>query len=189
MTAPLPHLDAIIEVLADGESEHDGEVLDALAHHLQCAAILAEVAPADEELQVAGLVHDVASTLQPGQPRTHAREGADLVGGVLGERVAWLVGHHDHAKRYLVTTDPGYRTCLSPTSIATLEAQGGAMSEDEVAAFRREPLLDAVVELRRADDAAKVPGRVVPDLDHWRPVVERVAANSSMRPETSSRDV
>src|SRR6266545_6418790 len=95
----LPSIDALFDVLASGAAEHDGEELDALAHHLQCAALLAERAPDDAELQVAGLVHDVASTVWPGRPDTHARAGAALVQPLLGERVAWLVGHHDQAKR------------------------------------------------------------------------------------------
>ncbi len=176
MTTALGDVDALFDVLAAGANEDDNEVLDALAHHLQCAALLAERAPNDSELQVAGLVHDVASTLWPGRPATHARVGGEVVEDLLGARVAWLVAHHDHAKRYLVTTDPTYRDRLSPTSVITLEAQGGPLDERERAALDAEPNLDAVLTLRRADDDAKVPGRVVPGLDRWRPVVEAVIA-------------
>jgi predicted HD phosphohydrolase len=176
VTVALGDVDALLDALAAGATEHDNEELDALAHHLQCAALLAERAPDDAELQVAGLVHDVASTLWPGQPATHARVGGEVVEGLLGPRVAWLVAHHDQAKRYLVTTDPTYRARLSPTSVITLEAQGGSLDEHERAALDTEPNLDAVLVLRRADDDAKVPGRVVPGLDRWRPVVEQVAS-------------
>jgi predicted HD phosphohydrolase len=179
VTVALHGVDALLDVVAAGVNEHDDEALDALAHHLQCAALLAERAPADPELQVAGLVHDVASTLWPGRPATHARVGGDLVEPLLGRRVAWLVANHDHAKRYLVTTDPAYRDHLSPTSIVTLEAQGGVLDERERAALDAAPDLDAVLVLRRADDDAKVPGRVVPGLERWRPVVEQVVAARS----------
>jgi predicted HD phosphohydrolase len=177
----LPDVDALVAVLESGAREDDGEALDALAHHLQCVALLAERAPDDHELQAAGLVHDVASTVWPGRPATHASAGADLVGPLLGARVAWLVGHHDDAKRYLVTTDPGYRARLSPTSIVTLEAQGGLLGGDERAALEAAPDLDALLTLRRADDDAKVPGRVVPGLDAWRPLLADVAAAASLR--------
>jgi predicted HD phosphohydrolase len=175
MTVTLPDIDALLDLLAAGADEEDGEVLDALAHHLQCAALVAERSPDDLELQVAGLVHDVASTVWPRRPATHARAGAALVEPLLGARVAWLVGRHDQAKRYLVTTEPAYRERLSPTSVVTLEAQGGLLDDTERAALDAEPHLHALLVLRRADDDAKVPGRRVPGLDRWRPVLERVA--------------
>jgi predicted HD phosphohydrolase len=179
VSTPFRDVDSLVEVLAAGAREDDGEELDALAHHLQCAAVLAERAPGDTELQVAGLVHDVASTVWPGRPATHARAGAELVEPLLGSRVAWLVRHHDEAKRYLVTTEPDYRARLSPTSVVTLEAQGGLLGDDERAALEAAPELDAVLTLRRADDDAKVPGRSVPGLDAWRRALDSVAQTAT----------
>jgi predicted HD phosphohydrolase len=172
---PLADVDALVDVLASGATEDDGEALDALAHHLQCAALLRERAPDDLELQVAGLVHDVASTVWPGRPATHARAGAALVQPLLGPRVAGLVGRHDQAKRYLVTTEPGYRARLSESSVVTLQAQGGILDSDERAALDAAPDLDAVLMLRRADDDAKVPGKAVPGLESWCAALEAVA--------------
>jgi predicted HD phosphohydrolase len=177
----LDNVDAVVAVLTAGARVDDGEAVDALAHHLQCAALLRERAPDDVELQVAGLVHDVASTVWPGRPATHARAGAALVEPLLGARVAWLVGHHDQAKRYLVTTEPDYRARLSPTSVVTLEAQGGLLADDERATLAAEPDLDAALALRRADDDAKVPGRVVPGLDTWRATLEETVAAQCRR--------
>ncbi len=167
-------VDALFATLESGADETDNEDVDLLAHGLQCAALLADTAPDDTALQVAGLVHDVGTVLWPGRPRTHARAGAAAVTELLGERVAWLVGHHDEAKRYLVTVDPGYTAQLSAGSVRTLEVQGGRLDETERARLEAEPWLDDVLTLRRADDAAKVPGRDVPPLPHWRPVVERL---------------
>ena len=168
MTQPLRDVDSLVEVLAAGAREDDGEEVDALAHHLQCAAVLADRVRDDAELQIAGLVHDIASTVWPGRPATHARAGAALVEPLLGPRVAWLVGHHDEAKRYLVTTEPDYRERLSATSVVTLAAQGGMLADDERAAIEAAPDLDALLTLRRADDDAKVAGRQVPGLETWR---------------------
>jgi predicted HD phosphohydrolase len=176
VTAPFADVDALVGVLADGRRERDGEELDGLAHHLQCAELLARRAPDDVELQVAGLVHDVASTIWPGQPATHARAGAELVVELLGPRVAWLVGHHDAAKRYLVSVDPGYRSCLSEYSLITLDEQGGVLDDAERRSMEAEADLDALLTLRRADDAAKVRGRSVPGLDRWVPLLDEVAA-------------
>jgi predicted HD phosphohydrolase len=164
--------DELIDLLAAGEQHADEERVDLLAHSLQCAALLEERFPDDRELQLAGLVHDVGTVLQPNEPDRHASTGAAAIAPLLGHRVAWLVSWHADAKRYLVTTDPAYRERLSPRSIVTMEAQGGLMSETAVAALAEAPDLDALLALRRADDDAKVPGRAVRGLDTWRSLLE-----------------
>ena len=172
--APITDVDSLLGVLESGAGETDAEDVDLHTHGLQCAALLAATAPDDHELQVAGLVHDVGTVLWPGRPRTHARAGAATVADLLGGRVAWLVGHHDEAKRYLVTVDRDYESRLSAGSVHTLEVQGGRLDDAERTRLEAEPWLDDVLTLRRADDDAKVPGRDVPPLSHWRPTVERV---------------
>jgi predicted HD phosphohydrolase len=168
-------IDALLETLAGGATLDDGEGLDLLAHSLQCAANLAAASPDDVELQVAGLVHDLGTILEPGRPATHARTGGDAVRDLLGDRVAELVARHDLAKRYLVTTDPGYLAELSDQSVVTLGVQGGVLADDGRAAFEAATDFDACVTLRRADDAAKVPGRVVRGLDQWRPTLTELS--------------
>jgi predicted HD phosphohydrolase len=172
-------VDALLSVLARGASADDGEGLDLLAHSLQCAANLASSAPADTELQVAGLVHDLGTMLEPGHPDSHARTGGDAVRALLGGRVAELVAHHDQAKRYLVTVDPAYGELLSPQSVATLAVQGGVLDERERAAFEARGDADDCVTLRRADDAAKVPGLAVAPLEDWRGALEACAATTA----------
>ena len=138
-----------------------------LDHGLQCAALLEISDPSDIELQVAGLIHDLAHPWDgPGQPR-HATMGADAVRTILGERVAALIEGHVPAKRFLVTTQPEYRDLLSPDSVMTLEAQGGDLSLQEVVDFQSNPWWEAMVALRIADEGAKDPNAVVPELEHW----------------------
>jgi predicted HD phosphohydrolase len=173
--APITDVNSLFDVLESGAGATDAEDVDLLAHGLQCAALVADVAPHDRELQVAGLVHDVGTVLWPDRPRTHARAGAAAVADLLGERVAWLVGHHDEAKRYLVTVEPGYAARLSPASVRTLEVQGGQLDHGERARLEATAWLADVLTMRRADDDAKVPDRDVPDLASWRPIVEAVA--------------
>lgn len=172
-------VDRLLSELARGAYEHDGENVDLLAHGLQCAAILQRQEPDDRELQVAGLVHDVGTILWPGRPKTHARSGAAFVEQLLGARVAWLVAHHDEAKRYLVTVDPDYEAQLSPHSVETLEHQGGPMTHRESSRLRESPWIDQLLILRRSDDLAKVPGRLVPALNSWRVALERLAAQNA----------
>lgn len=171
--------EALCAVLEAGAGVADDEDVDLLSHALQCADILARVAPGDIELQVAGLVHDVGTLLAPGHAATHAAVGAAAVSELLGARVARLVAAHDQAKRYLVTVDPRYRHRLSARSLETLRVQGGLLDPEERKAFAARPDLEACLALRRADDAAKVPGVAVPGLGRWRPLLERLARSAA----------
>lgn len=173
---PITDVDSLFSVLAAASTLDDGEGVDLLAHGLQCATLLAIDAPDDLELQVAGLVHDVGTILEPGHPESHAGTGAEAISSLLGPRVAALVRGHDTAKRYLVATDTRYRDLLSEVSIATLATQGGPLSRGEIETFERDPEATTLVVLRRADDAAKVPGASTRPLLDWRPVVESLVS-------------
>ncbi|MFI0721714.1 HD domain-containing protein [Streptomyces sp. NPDC021224] len=175
----LASVDALMDLLADCHDAWDtpdrtGDPVDILDHGLQVAALLAAAHPADEELQLAGLVHDIGHVLVPGDEAGHGEHAAAAVTALLGPRVGRLVALHIPAKRYLAATDPSL--ALSPESARTLGCQGGAMTPAEAAAFATDPDFAAAVTLRRGDDAGKVVGLRVPGLEHWRPVVARVAA-------------
>lgn len=142
---------------------------DQKQHGLQCAYELQVQFPDDIELQLAGLVHDVAHRVT--SEAMHGIVGAEIIRPMLGNRVAELVELHVDAKRYLVTVDPTYRSMLSPVSIHTLELQGGDMNHEERLAFETNPHALDAMKLRRADEAAKVDGREVPGLDHWEPIL------------------
>ena len=176
-TAPTLHfgdlfsLQAHLAGMAAAPCEEPG--LSELDHGLQCAAELKAVAPEDLELQIAGLLHDVA--YGDSYNRIHHRVGADALRDIFGDRVAQLVCLHVDAKRYLVSTDPTYRARLSPVSIATLARQGGDMSAEEIAAFETEDHWRDGLKLREADEAAKTPGRSVPGLESWLPILRTLA--------------
>jgi predicted HD phosphohydrolase len=169
--APIESIDTLFDLLAGSVVHADEEDVDLLAHALQCGQRLRDVAPDDVELQVSGLVHDIGTALVPNAPDRHARIGADAVRTLLGARVARLVAGHAEAKRYLVAVDAAYRAELSDRSVITLAAQGGPLDERAADAFSRGRDAEALIALRRADDAAKVPGAAVAGLDSWRPVV------------------
>jgi predicted HD phosphohydrolase len=175
-------VDDLVERLERGRRQHDGEAVDLLAHALQTASLLAYEAPGDVELQVAGLVHDIGTLMEPNRPAAHARTGAAAVEALLGARVADLVGAHDDAKRYLVAVEPRYAASLSTRSIATLDAQGGPMSTAECSAFRARADFEDLLRLRRADDAAKVPGAFVPGLEEWTDALHLVAGIRTRTP-------
>jgi predicted HD phosphohydrolase len=160
----LTELLELLERLGSVPSE-DIAGLTELDHGLQCAYRLACRRPLDVELQLAGLVHDVGHQFGPDDQ--HGELGGRLVRPLLGERVAGLVEAHIAAKRYLVATDGGYASRLSSVSTATLAVQGGPLADVDAAAFRASPCFDDALELRRADDGGKVPGREVPGLQRW----------------------
>ncbi|MBF6544386.1 HD domain-containing protein [Nocardia brasiliensis] len=174
-------VDELMVLLANGADVWDmpdrsGDPVDILDHDRQCAELLRLHCPDDEELQVAGLVHDIGHQLVPGDDAGHGRHGAAAIRGLLGTRVARLVELHVVAKRYLAATDSAHTAGLSPSSRRTLVAQGGPMDDAEIAAFRADPDFESALMLRRADDAGKVVGLAVAPLASWRPVLDRVAA-------------
>jgi predicted HD phosphohydrolase len=89
----------------------------------------------------------------PGLP--HEQAGEAFARARVGEGVAWLIGQHVPAKRYLVAVDEAYFGQLSPASVRSLERQGGPMDAAEVGQFRSHPRAEDAVALRRWDEAAK----------------------------------
>ncbi len=172
---PIGSVSGLLAVLARGAEVRDEPELDGLAHALQCGAILRVEHPDDLDLAVAGLVHDIADVVYPEDHTDHDRRGAELIEPLLGSRVARLVGAHVLAKRYLVTTDAAYRNQLSVRSVETLAEQGDSLHDAELTALSSDPDLEAILELRRADERAKDPAAQVPGLDEWRALLEQVA--------------
>lgn len=180
---PASNLEDVLVVIEEGAAhlEAPPKAFTLLDHGLQCAAALAEERPEDLELQAAGLLHDIGHTLLPGEPALHGEVAARFLRPLLGERVAELVRLHVDAKRYLVAVEPSYRDQLSMGSAETLIAQGEAMTSGEVETFEATPHSSDAVVLRRADEGGKVPGRPVPSLEEWVPVLRQLcdaAANS-----------
>ena len=139
------------------------ESVTELSHGLQAAA-LAEAEGADDALVAAALLHDVGhflvgdlftieETLE--KDFKHEEVGARYLSRWFGPEVCEPVRLHVAAKRYLVATVPGYFEDLSPSSVRSLEVQGGPMSEAEQAAWRATPGAEGATRLRRWDDRAK----------------------------------
>jgi predicted HD phosphohydrolase len=142
---------------------YDGEPVDQLEHALQCAALARQERGDDAEFVIACLLHDiarapaVAGIPYDGPQEHHGEAGARWLTPRVGARVAWLAEQR------------------------TLIAQGGAMSEAEVAQFRANPDWPQAVQLRRFDDLAKVAGLEVPDIDSYRPELATVVATTLQR--------
>src|SRR5262245_37643291 len=174
MSDPARSVDDIIDVLVGAGDAADDNVT-AVEHALQCAAVLAARRPGDDELHLAGLLHDIGHLLVPGDDAGHGIHAANYLRPLLGDRIADLVALHVPAKRWLVTTDGDYRARLSDVSTRTLRTQGDAMSPAERATFETHPCWDDAVTLRRADDDAKELGRDAGAVDDWMPALRRLA--------------
>jgi phosphonate degradation associated HDIG domain protein len=157
-----------------GDEAYHGEAVSQTEHALQ-AAELAESEGAPDRLVLAALLHDVGHLLD-GQDEDLARRGVD--GHHEQAACLWLCRHfgpeitepislHVDAKRYLCGSNPAYLEGLSPASRLSLEIQGGPMNAGEQARFRNNPSYHDAIRLRHWDDRAKVPGLVVPPIEHY----------------------
>jgi predicted HD phosphohydrolase len=148
------------------------EPVDELSHALQCAT-LAKAAGASPELVAAALFHDIGRS--PGVRAAfpgleHEKAGARFVRAYFGEKVAWLVAAHVPAKLYLVASEPAYFRGLSSESRRSLVAQQEAAISPAVLAAH--PWWPEALELRRWDDAAKVPGAPTAGVDELLELLE-----------------
>jgi phosphonate degradation associated HDIG domain protein len=164
-----------------GQGAYFGEAVTETEHALQCAD-LAEKSGAAAELVAAALLHDVGHLLhslpediaERGIDGRHEEQGAAWLARYFRPAVVGPVRLHVAAKRYLCAVEPSYLAGLSATSVRSLGLQGGPMSPEEVRRFEEELWFRSAVQLRRWDDEAKVPGLVVPGLDHYRSCLEAV---------------
>ncbi|MEQ8355425.1 MAG: HD domain-containing protein [Kiloniellaceae bacterium] len=176
----------IVAFIADifgrrGADSYLGEEVTMSEHMLQ-AALLAETAQAGDEIVAAALLHDIGhytsefpeDAQDRGIDNRHNEAGAAVLAPYFPRIVIDCVRHHVPAKRYLCATDPAYFSRLSSASVHTLKLQGGPMSADEVAAFRKNPNLEAALRVRIWDDEAKVPGRTTPPFAYYAPLLQRV---------------
>ena len=145
------------------------EAVTELEHALQAAA-LARADGAPDHLIAAALLHDVGHLVAHDnvpldddltEDFHHERVGARYLTRWFGPDVTAPIALHVAAKRYLCAVEEGYLAVLSPSSMRSLELQGGPMNDKEVEAFERLPHHVEATLVRRWDDAAKVPGLTV----------------------------
>ena len=166
-----------IEQLFD-EGKNDSSALESLsnaAHMLQTAAAAVSNG-AHDALVAAALLHDIGHWLDPhaslanlpDADRRHEDIGAAHLSVFFGPQVCRPVRLHVAAKRYLCAAEPDYFARLSPSSVYSLELQGGPMVGDEIAAFEADPAYRDAVELRHWDEYGKDPDLHVPAFAGYR---------------------
>ena len=165
-----------------GGEEYAGEKVSQLEHMVQ-AAQLAEEEGYDEEVILAAFLHDIghiseAATGENGMDgfgiKDHEAIGAEFLRKKgFSKKIARLVESHVEAKRFLTVREAGYYTQLSDASRKTLEYQGGPMTEEEATAFEQYPLFVMIVKMRKWDEQAKIEGKPLPDLEHFKDMMIR----------------
>lgn len=167
-----------------GATAYLGQPVTQLEHALQAAA-LADSAGASDALVLAALLHDIGHLLTGGTAvgdyggdRRHEHVGSHWLSDYFDPVVTAPVGLHVAAKRYLCAVEPAYASTLSEASQESLALQGGPMNGVQRLEFERSPWAKDAVALRRWDDAAKVPGLMVPELSHYRRRIERLLHRS-----------
>jgi phosphonate degradation associated HDIG domain protein len=178
---------SVTEVLSLYErfgADHYDETLSQIDHALQTAA-LAEAARAGDALIGAALLHDVGHLLHLRDTTGssgdiadlhHEATGARYLAGLFGADVVGPIALHVRAKRYRCAVDPSYDGRLSAGSRASLAKQGGPLSGAEAAAFETLAACAEAVQLREWDDLGKVHGLRVPELGHYRELLDALSA-------------
>ena len=170
-----------------GGAEYAGEKITQLEHMVQ-AAELAEEQGYDEEVILAAFLHDIghiaaASDGDKGMDgfgvMDHEEIGAEFLKEKgFSRKIVRLVESHVEAKRYLTFKDPAYYAQLSEASKKTLTYQGGPMGKEEADAFEQYPLFDLIIQMRKWDEQAKIEHKPLPDLMHYRQMIEHHLVSS-----------
>jgi [1-hydroxy-2-(trimethylamino)ethyl]phosphonate dioxygenase len=179
-------MNVIDEILAlfqkRGSEAYFGESVSMTEHALQ-AAHFAQVAGAPPALIVASLLHDIGHLVEnvPSdiadwtEDAHHERVGSAWLAKRFPPEVSEPVRLHVPAKRYLLATDAGYFSRLSPASVITLKLQGGPMAPGEVANFEAERFHREAVRVRQWDDQGKVAGLKTPGVGDYRALIAALA--------------
>jgi predicted HD phosphohydrolase len=154
-----------------------GESVSQLEHGLQ-AAYFADKQGHCESVVIASLLHDIGHFAHDTPQESmadlgviyHEWIGAKFVyeAGFSAE-VAWLIGNHVDAKRYLAAKKPAYLKYISEASLGTLVFQGGPMTVSECLEFESLPMYREILQVRTNDEKAKEVNLVVPFLTSYLP--------------------
>jgi len=175
-------IDDMFAWLSSAAAARYDEQVTQLQHALQTAD-LARQAHATEQAIVAALLHDIGHLLVHeqqgiddflGSDLQHEEVGAQWLSSCFPPEVVEPIRLHVLAKRFLCTIDETYWYGLSEASKLSFLVQGGKLRLEEMIAFRMHDSWRQAVALRKRDDLGKQPGRHVPDLESFRPVVLHV---------------
>ena len=100
--------------------------------------------------------------------KDHEHIGGDYLRTAgFSQRVEEICRGHVKAKRYFCWKDPKYHQKLSEASKTTLKFQGGPMKSSEGKEFEKDPNFQAILDMRKFDETAKIPGLKVPKIEDY----------------------
>ena len=170
-----------------GSQDYIGEPVSQTEHMVQ-AAMHAEKDGQSDEVILASLLHDIGhlvifdhqeeqhnipnnniTTMGTVGVKNHEKVGADYLRKLnIPYPIPELVEGHVQAKRYLTCINPEYHERLSSASRKSLQFQGGPMTHMESIVFKKNPLFQTFLDMRRYDDAAKETNIKIKDLQYYK---------------------
>lgn len=178
-------VDELLDLFEQHGDQHYGEAVSQSQHARQCAA-LANHRGLPDELIAAALLHDVGHLIDLdgdldyleslSRDQCHDRVGADALRGLFAPSVVEPIALHVQAKRWRCSVEPGAVEQLSPASRASLDLQGGLMTDDERRDFESDEYFAQAVTLRDIDDAGKIEGLTMPEVATYAPLLRRLAS-------------
>ena len=187
----IPFLTGIFE--RRGAEEYLGEPVT-IGQHMLPAAHFASRDGHGEDVVVAALLHDIGHFtgdfigkplasgtvfLEDETDRKHENAGAAVLEPFFPTLVVDCCRYHVAAKRYLCAREPGYFDMLSEASVHSLRLQGGPMGDAEADAFAAHPHFDAIIAVRRYDEAGKGIVMEVPPFASYLSMLERMVAGQA----------
>lgn len=180
-----PTIAQILEVFQERGHRRYGEHVTELQHALQCASMAQDAGEAPEIVgacllhDFGHLLHDLGEDIaERGIDARHEHVGANRLAAVFVAEVVEPIRMHADAKRYLCWKEADYLAGLSEASLRSLELQGGPMTDAEARAFEGHPHFERAIRVRRYDDLGKQRDLVTPDLESFRPVLDRLQRHS-----------
>lgn len=164
-----------------GMENYYGEEVSQLEHMCQSAE-LARLGGYDDEVVLAAFFHDIGYLIHSENKETmgdfgrknHEKEAGNFIRkNGFSEKVARLAEEHVNAKRYLTFAFPEYYERLSEASKNTLKYQGGVMSAEEAETFRKDPLFELHIIMRKWDEEAKLRNQPLPDLNIYKEIAHK----------------
>ncbi|UTW44194.1 HD family phosphohydrolase [bacterium SCSIO 12696] len=163
----------IRELFEEYGERHYGEACTQLEHAISCAQHAVQ-SNMPEHMVIAALLHDIGHFVadRQGLPgfdqwgyAAHDSLGANYLQSLgFGKAVTEPIRLHVAAKRYQATLE---NTELSVASSATLQQQGGTMSNQECQQFKSHPWANDALRLRQLDDTGKPDKLENTNIEPW----------------------
>ena len=173
-------------LLESDSAPYIGEPISQFQHALQAADRAIDLG-CPEYVVLAALLHDIGHLIDTNAEqmdglgaRSHEEIGARFLKEMgFSAETQLLVQSHVDAKRYLCRHNPRYWTQLSSASRATLNWQGGPMTEAECRQFEQSAHFKDALRVRSFDEQAKLPNYISSHQDLYKRMIAEHLTNEN----------